>query len=58
MCRKKIGLAAGVPDLKVIRPSGFAGRARDYSQSAQHGKRVAAIACAQAQPLAQAHWKL
>jgi hypothetical protein len=53
----------------VIRPSGDAGKARDYSGLPQPGKpagpgglrrqpRAAASAWAQAQPLAQAHWKL
>jgi CheY-like chemotaxis protein len=39
-CRKKIGLAAGGPRLMVIRPSGDAGKAADYSHSAGPARRT------------------
>ena len=59
----------GVPNFNVIRPLGYAGKARDYSGMPGRGKpargsslfayrATAAMAWAQAQPLAQAHWKL
>ncbi len=63
---RRSGLQLGVPDLKVIRPSGDAGKARDYSHLRTTGNRyarepqprAAASPWAQAQPLDQAHWKL